>query len=70
MLISLCVLCFKTSPFCINTNYFYLISRGGQGGTVITHSPPTSEVGGSNPEPYVGKMLVSYRWLAVYSTES
>ena len=30
---------------------------------LVTHSGPTSEVGGSNPEPYVGKMVVSYRWL-------
>ena len=29
----------------------------------------TSGVGGSNPEPYVGKMAVSYRRSAVYSTE-
>ena len=33
-------------------------------GAVVTHS----EVGGSNPKPYVGKMVVSYRWSAVYST--
>ena len=25
----------------------------GQGGAVVTHLPPTSEIGGSNPEPYV-----------------
>ena len=25
------------------------------GGPVVTHSPPTSEVSGSNPGPYVGK---------------
>ena len=24
------------------------------------HSPPTSEVGGSNPGPYVGKLGVAY----------
>ena len=41
----------------------------GHSGTVVTHSPPISEVGGSNAEPYVGKMVVSYRWWAVYSTE-
>ena len=39
------------------------------GGAVVTHWPPTSEVGGSNPEPYVGKMVVYSQWLAVYSTE-
>ena len=41
----------------------------GHGGSVVTHSPPTSEVGGSNPGPYMGKLVVAYRWLAVYSTE-
>ena len=32
-------------------------------GAVGTDSPPTSEVGGSNPEKYMGKMVhvVSYR---------
>ena len=25
---------------------------------MVTHSPPTSEVGGSNPVPYVGKLLL------------
>ena len=29
---------------------------GGHGGIVATHSPPTSEVGGSNTRPYVGKV--------------
>ena len=38
-------------------------------GTLVTRSPPTFEVGGSNPEPYVGKMVVSYRWLLVCCTE-
>ena len=28
-------------------------------GAVVTHLPPTSEVDGSYPEPYVGKMVVS-----------
>ena len=42
---------------------------GGHGGAVVTHSPPTSEVGDSNPEPYVAKLVVVYQWLAVYSTE-
>ena len=36
----------------------------GHGGTVVTHSPPTSEVGGSNPGPCAGKLLVAYHWLA------
>ena len=38
-------------------------------GAVVAHSPPTSEVCGSNPRPYVGKLLVAFQWLAVYSTE-
>ena len=29
----------------------------------------TSEVIGSNPGPYVVKLVVAYRWSAVYSTE-
>ena len=37
---------------------------------MVRHWPPTFEVAGSNPEPHVGKMVVSYRWLAVYSTEA
>ena len=36
---------------------------------VVTHSPLTSEVGGSNPRPYGGKLVVAYRWSSVYSTE-
>ena len=35
---------------------------------VVTHLPSTSEVGGSNPKLYVGKLVVSYLWSAVYST--
>ena len=51
---------------------FFLGGVGGwgHGGAVVTHSPPTSEVSGSNPEPYVGKLVVSYQWSAVYSTET
>ena len=48
--------------------HLYTSVYRGHGGTLVTHSPPTSEVGGSNPEPYVGKMVVSYQWSAVYST--
>ena len=29
-------------------------------GVVVIYSPPTSEVGGSNPSPYVGKLVVAY----------
>ena len=34
--------------------------KRGHGGAVVTHLTPTCEVGGSNPEPYVGKLVVSY----------
>ena len=27
---------------------------------MVTHSPPTSEVGGSNQGPYVRKLVVAY----------
>ena len=40
------------------------------GGAVITQSPITSEIDGSNPGPYVGKLVVAYRWSAVYSTKT
>ena len=36
----------------------------------VTHSPPTSEVGGLNPGPYVGQLVVAYRSALVYSAES
>ena len=41
---------------------FYLLERrtAGNGGAVVTYLPPTSEVGGSNPGPYVGKLVVAY----------
>ena len=50
------------------TNFTTTLNRV-QGGAVVAPSPPTSEVVGANFEPYMGKMVVSYRWLAVYSTE-
>ena len=31
------------------------------------HLSPTSEIGGSNPEPHLGKIVASYRWSASYS---
>ena len=43
------------------TCYLYIFSMFYHGGVVVTHSPPTSEVGGSNPKPYVGKMVIAYR---------
>ena len=42
---------------------------GGYGDAVVTHSPPTSELGGLKPRPYVRKLVVAYRLSAVYSTE-
>ena len=39
------------------------------GGSVVTHSLPTSDVSGSNPGPSVGKLVVAHRWSAVYSTD-
>ena len=32
----------------------------GHCGAVVTNSPPTLAVSGSNPTPYVGKMVVSF----------
>ena len=37
---------------------------------LVTHLPSTCEVGGSNPRPYMGKMVVSYHLSVVYSTEN
>ena len=45
------------------------IPVGCHGGVVATQSPPTSGVCGSNPGPYMGKLIVADRWSAVYSTE-
>ena len=41
----------------------------GHGGKVVAHLPVTSEVYGLNPGPFVVKLVVVYRWSAVYSTE-
>ena len=43
--------------------------RGGHSGAMVTHSSPTSEVGGSNPDLMWGKLVVAYQWSTVYSTE-
>ena len=48
---------------------YSLFSSWGHGGAVVTQLHPTSEVGGSNAERYMGNIVVSYRWSAVYSTE-
>ena len=50
---------FSVLSFCLPM----FIYRGG-------YSPPTSEVGGSNPGPCVGKLDFAFVWSAVYSTES
>ena len=36
---------------------------------MVTHMPPTSGVSGLNPGPSVGKLVASYQWSAVFSTE-
>ena len=36
---------------------------------MMSSAAPPSEVTGSNPEPHVGKMVVSYHLLTVYSTD-
>ena len=41
----------------------------GHDGAVVTHSPPTSEDGGSNAGPYVVELIVAYGCSTVYSTE-
>ena len=33
---------------------------GGHSASVVIHLPPTSEVDGSNPRLYVGKLVVAY----------
>ena len=47
----------------------FVHENNGNGGSVIIHSPPVSEVGSSNPGPYVGKVVVAYQWPGVYSKE-
>ena len=42
----------------------------GHGARVVTLSPLTSGIGVQFPvRPQVGKLVVAYRWWAVYSTE-
>ena len=54
----------------VQLKFLFCFMRRGCCAAMVTHSPPTAEVGGSNPVPYMGKLVVSYRWSAVYSTES
>ena len=58
----------NTVVYCIHENTSLNTMTCKHGGAVVTHSSPTSEVGGSNPGPYVGKFVVAYRWSAVCST--
>ena len=54
--------CFTNASIYIYKDVSYLTKRA--------DSPATSEVGGSNPEAYVGgKMVVSYRWLTVQNLD-
>ena len=41
-------------------SYLLIITFGGHSGIVVTYLPPTSEVGGLNPGPFVGKFVVAY----------
>ena len=51
------------SPVSILVGSFSIddVDHGGTGVSgVVTDLPPTSEVCGSNPRPYVGKLVVAY----------
>ena len=64
-------LCICYCPF-HSSGFFEMANLGGgggHGGSVVTRPPPTSEVLGSQPRPYVGKLVVDHRWSAVYSSE-
>ena len=50
--------------FILSMFMFEHVYTGGNCGAVVTHSPSSSEVGGSNPGPYDGKLVVAYQWLA------
>ena len=39
--------------------------KSSHSGQVVTHVPSTPEVSGSNPGPYVGKLVVAYLWSVV-----
>ena len=42
----------------------------GHGGTVVTHVPPTPDIGlRILARPQVGKLVTAYHWSVVYSTE-
>ena len=44
----------------LNNLKSFNIVRWGHGGTLVTNSPPTSEVSVSNPGPNVGNLVVAY----------
>ena len=48
--------CLKT----FTASVLFLDLFWGHSGTVVTYLPPTSEVCGSNPGPYVGKLVLAY----------
>ena len=57
---------------CLSNTFILLtlLKLGGHGGRVVALSPPTSEIGVRFlARPEVGKLVVAYRWLPVYSTE-
>ena len=45
---------------CYKSIHYITYSMVGHGGAVVTHSHPTSEVGGSNPGHCMGKLVVAY----------
>ena len=61
--------CNIRKPKIVNIDYVYITGIRSHSGAVVTHSAPTSEINGSHPGPYMGKLVVVYLWLAVYSTE-
>ena len=52
-----------------NTFHDIVAIEGSHSGTVVTHSAPSSEVSCLMLGPYVGNLVVAYRWLADNSTE-
>ena len=46
-----------------------LIANSTRGPWWCSGNAPASEVGSSNPGPYVVKLVVVYQWSAAYSTE-
>ena len=45
-----------------------MLHYGGHGGTVVTHLSPISEVCGSDPRFYVGKLMVAYHLYVLVSS--